>query len=528
MSDYTYPDEFVRKAQSRIRKQMQGNGVDPKDITLNIKRQGMGEFTAETAFQLDMDVQSTESKGRKPAGEQVEPGQMDRAVQGVLAELKDHDTLNDQVKELIKKLPFQGFGAAKQTIPISSLNKVFSELITCNSCQGQGKSQCGQCRGRGRVPCHVCNGTGLLRCPNCNGTGEVEIGGKRQICPQCQGRREIYCYSCQGQREVTCNTCQAKGMITCPTCNGEGANTRNVTITPFAVTQAAINLQDLDYEPKSAANKIGAMILAKGGHMDVAVTKPPVTDEEEDDRAYYQDAPEDKTKTTLYYAAKIPWAVGEILVKTRPYNITFLGKKGAVADSQHFMNDLFDEPFNLLQKAAAKNQKPREMLAKACQTARVSRETLSLVMKKGRKKAMHALHKSYGIGLTKPFIQNMVQAAYQGLNALTRKWRMIGFQIALMIAPILSYIWFYEGYRAMVPSQNIAVQYGADAGVLMAMMITSIACIKLVAWFPYRTLASTLNIPSTTLPPAGRLGHIALGWSFVSWVTGMAWILLVH
>ena len=517
MSNYSYPDEFIKKAEARIRKQLDGNGVDPKTVSLSVKRQGMGNFSAQTSFKTDFDIDKQEKPGRHPIGETVETGKAQPRVQELITEIQDNDTLSEEIKTKIEALPFKGFGAEKNILPLKQHEKVFSEVHICKTCDGHGQSICQTCLGHGQIPCNLCHQHGMIQCPLCNGIGEIYQGSEKKLCTQCHGKREIFCTQCLGQKVMACTSCQGKGTISCSSCHGEGANTFTLSVKPYVQTHSEIHLQKLEYEPKTMANKIGALSLAKGGHIQIDVTKPP--EQEDEQRAYYQDAPEDTGKSTVYYSATAPWAVAEVTIKDTNYNIYFLGYKGAIADSQPFMDAVIEKPLSFLESAGNKDNKPHEMLEKACDH-RVSRETLKSVIKNGRKKAMKDIHQNYKIGFPKTSIQNFVRAAYKGINALTRKWRYIGLEIGLFLSPFISYFWFFEGYRQKVSSAHVYIEYGVDLLVLLAMIATTILCIKVIAWFPYRSLAKKMNIQSTALPPIGDMGKLAIGWSIFSWLTG--------
>jgi DnaJ-class molecular chaperone len=517
MSDYRYPDEFIKKAEARIRKQLDGNGIDPKTVTLTVKRQGMGEFSAQTSFQIDFDIDKREKPGRHPVGETVETGQAQSKVQDLMADIQDNQTVREEIKTRVEALLFKGFGAEKHTIPLKQHEKIFSEIHVCGVCEGRGQSHCQTCRGQGQIPCNLCHQRGMIHCPLCNGVGELQQGGEKKVCTQCHGKREIFCTQCYGQKLMPCPSCQNRGTISCSACHGEGANTLTVAVKPYVETRSEIHLQELEYEPKTMANKIGPLPLAKGGHIQIDVTKPP--EQEEDDRAYHQDAPEDTIKSIVYYSLKTPWAVGEVTINGKGYNIYFLGYKGAIADSQPFMDALIEKPLKLFESAVDKNNKPREFLNKVTDY-RVSRETLKWVIKKGRKRAMKEIHRNYKIGFPTPSIQNFVQAGYKAINALTRKWRYVGLEIGLFLSPFISYFWFFEGYRQKVSTAHIYIEYSVDFIVLLAMIIATILCIKLTAWFPYKNLAQKLGIKSLSLPPIGDTGKLAIGWSIFSWLTG--------
>lgn len=531
MSDYTYPDEFIRKAESRIRKQVTGNGLDPKTISLIVKRQGVGTFTAKTSYDIDVAVTQSSDKGKITKGKIVDQGQTKTEIDQFITDFKDGDAVNQIAKSHIKSLPLNGFGADKMQIPLKDKSLTITEINPCGRCQGQGQSQCQTCHGRGQSQCQLCYGQGLVNCLYCQGLGQIQDGQTMKMCNNCQGKMRVFCTQCHGQKEVPCPPCQAKGRVKCNDCNGDGVNSTHTTAEPYLKISSAINVQELDQEPKTFAAKITPEILAKGGHVDVKETKPPESkdDEKPSELSYYQDE-DDPLKTdidhAIYYAVAMPWAVAGVEVAGKPYNVAFVGKKGAVCDAGHFMDDVLDKSSSLIQDAAHGQGFVAGLLKEACQ-ARVSRETLSLVIKTTRKKAMVELGKSYGIGMTKEFLKSLVQNAYLSLKRVTRRPRYIGLAIGLLFSAVIYYYWFMSGGRDVTSNHPQNMRLAMDGIPLGGGAILTLIMIKAVGFMTFRSVIRDIGLSTTKMPPVGKAGLYGFVGNLLLW-GGFFGYLLIH
>lgn len=519
MTDYNYPAELIKKAETRIRRQLDGNGVDPKEIKLTVKRQGIGTFTAQTSYTIDTDVQANQIKGQKSQGEILESGKTQETIQSYITELQSKDSLSNEIKEQIRALALKGFGASGDVIQLGSHKKTYTEHTPCGTCQAKGQATCGNCHGQGRSQCQLCHARGFVRCLHCQGSGEVQNGEHRQACTYCQGKREIFCTQCHGQKMTSCATCQTKGTISCGSCNGEGKNSLHTSVTPIAKITSAIHLQELDDEPKTFANKVGALALAKGGHIDISEFQP--LDDEEAKKpgelSYYEDdeTPEN-TENQIHFEAKMPWAVAGVEVNKKPYNIAFIGKKGAIADAGHFMDDILDKPFLLLKEAAHGNGFVAGLLKDACET-RVSRETLSAVTTSSRKKAMVTLSKSYEIGLSKQSLHAFVQNSYLALKRVTRRPRYIGLAIGLILSGALYYFWFMNGGRDMTSAHPQNTRWAMDAIPLVIGTLMTLMSIKGVGFITFRSVMRGIGIKTNKMPMAGTAGLHGLIGNLLIW-----------
>ena len=89
------------------------------------------------------------------------------------------------------------------TITWLSVYSAHAELITCRTCGGSGtlhngytagSMTCTTCSGSGReysTATSVTPGYSYSVCPGCRGHRSVRLGGREQVCPQCNGAGEI-------------------------------------------------------------------------------------------------------------------------------------------------------------------------------------------------------------------------------------------------------------------------------------------------------------------------------------------------
>ena len=118
MSDYSYPEELIKKTEKRIRAQLDGNGTKQENVKITVKRQDIGIFTARTSYDIDYAVNTKTASGKVVEGKLVTQGQLQSEITNSIEALKSDKTINDTMVEIIKKLPAQGFGAHKQKLQI--------------------------------------------------------------------------------------------------------------------------------------------------------------------------------------------------------------------------------------------------------------------------------------------------------------------------------------------------------------------------------------------------------------------------
>jgi hypothetical protein len=506
MSDYKYPDDLIKKTDARIQAQLVGNGID--SLSFNIKRQGLSKFSAHTDYTIECKIDTKEHAGKATKGKVVDASAIQSEIKQFISSVQDDDSTNSTIVPQIESLPLKGFGADKTPIQITSKTETFTCHTQCGSCAGKGQSECRICKGQTRQQCPMCHYTGELDCMTCQGRGLIDNNGKQIPCTYCQGRGRIYCTNCNGQKTISCVACNAKGNIPCKTCGGKGEATQITTITPMAMTKSQINVQELDNEPKVLVSKIGALNLAKGGHINIKTVKPPSPDDE-NSAAWYEDKPEVKKKTGVYYTVSVPWAVGEIIYNDKPYNISLVGNKGAVADAGSFMDAILKKPADIMMAAANGQGIVTNLLKDTCEY-QVSRETLTSVVQGKTKQTMMELQKTYGIGLSKQFIQTFVKSAYTATKKITRRPRYIGLGVGLALSAMLYYFWFMRDGRDNFDTQSQAAQYAMDGLILIIGMIFTFGIIKGSAYFAMQSVLKTLNIQIKKIPAAGTAGIYGL------------------
>ena len=512
MDDHSYSQEHIQKAEKKIKSQLEGNGVDPATVKLEIKRQGIAILTAQTSYTLDCHVNMKDIKGKATGGKLVTQGGLQKEIDSFLKEFGEKESVETIAKDKIKSLPLYGFGAENETIDLEAEKKTFTEHVSCKNCQGKGQSQCPQCQGRTYLQCPKCFGRGEKQCHICNGHGKIQEGSEQKQCYECWGKGEVMCITCQGKRQIPCSNCHMKGLIQCHTCGGHGMNSIQATVTPFLKANGAINTGVLEDDAKRMVGKIGGLTLAKAGHIDIKTVKPP--EQEEVERAYYEDEPEDITNNTVFYEANMPWAVADLTVDGKPHDVTFAGQKGAVCESGKFMEQIVEPHVQQLNQALLGHGNAMTAINDAC-ALRVSRETFAMLGKSKTKRTMQQLYKNYPMGWSKSTIQTFVKTSYKALQKATRRPRYIGLAIGLGLALLMNYIWFIGGIDL---SLDIPSNYDMMDGLpfIIGLFITVLA-IKIIGFFIYQSLMKDLGIKSKSAPPMGKAGFYALIGNLLIW-----------
>lgn len=515
MTDYSYPADLTAKASARIQAQLKGNRDDLDKAELVITKQGLGIIKGKTGYDINCTTEQQTETGKSTKGKVVEGGQLQQEVEAHLKALSKEKTYETAALENIKKLPSEGFGADKQTFPLSQGKTVFVEHRTCQTCRGEKQMTCAVCSGNGRSQCHKCAGIGEMNCLLCHGQGQIKVGDQAQQCHECQGRGRVYCNLCHGQKFITCATCQGQGRILCKSCDGKGASSKIITVIPQITTHAEIHIHDLDPEPKRMASLVTPEKLVAGGHIKCKTVKAPEKPEKE--RAYYEDAPEPEKKS-VHYEAELPWAVGEITIDQKPFKLYFAGDKGAVCEADNFMDQALQKPLSLLESAANNSMNTSSDLEEASKY-RFSRETLTAVINGRKKKAALSLHKQYSLGLSKPAIMSAVKNGYLALKKVTRKPRYIGLGIGLCIAVALYAGWFIGGFRSMSEGQDQMIRFGIDGVLFILGGLLTMATIKISGLMALKTVFDKIGVPVTakTMPAVGKAGLYGWGGCLLVW-----------
>lgn len=451
MATYQYPDKLIKNVQNRIHTQLKGNGVSTDEITFDVKRQGLDSFTARTSYQIDCEVKTEKKSGQHQKGKLVPADQIKGEIDQYLQSVKDKKSFEQTVTEKIKSLADKGFGADKQPLILDEETQSFTSHQNCQNCNGKGTNDCMHCRATGRQDCRYCHHLGLMKCPACFGHGTVDVSGKQEPCHQCRGKGRILCPHCQGQKTITCPNCQGKGRFQCKGCEGQGKMSVIQTIKPQAILLSQINIQELEPEPKRMVSKATPLNLAKGGHIDIVTVNPPSDgpEAESNNKAWYEDE-QVVDKSGVFYKADVPWAVIELTYKDKPYNISLIGKKGAIAEADNFMDAILKSPLENLRKAASGEGSVMEGLSQACKY-RVSRETILNLKSSTAKKTMIKLSKTYSIGFSKKAIQDFVKTMRQAMKQATYKYRQFGYGGGLLTGLIVCGVWF-GALRASYPN----------------------------------------------------------------------------
>lgn len=525
MSDYTYPDALLKKTKKRIKDQLEGQNCDLKTLSLTIKRQGQASFTARTSYKIECAVDTKSAAGKVVEGTLVGEGELAGHIEKAIRTIKSDDAIAKIAEEQIKKLPQQGFGADKEQISLGRGKEKITEHQTCRNCQGHAKMPCPTCYGKAYMQCNLCNGYGELQCMMCAGRGQIQnADGSHQTCTNCHGRGRTFCTQCQGQKQIPCTQCQAKGNVVCKSCQGAGAMSKIATIDSVLVTHAQINLQELEPEPKRLVSLATPEKLAAGGHMTIKVTDKPKP-QKEDNKAWYEDEAPAPDTSGVYYAATIPWAVAELSLNNKTYEISFIGNKGAVAECKPFMDQVFMEPLKLISSAAKGEGLVAGLLKDACRY-RVSRETLAAVARGRKKRALQDIMNHYGLGLSHNIAKALVMNSFQALKRVTRRPRYIGLGVGLILCAALNYLWFMGDMRELSMNSPQKTRYAIDGIILFLGMVLSFGSVKAAGYIALQSVMKDIGVPIKQIPAAGTAGIYALAGGLGIWATFSAALIL--
>lgn len=404
---------LIDQALTRIRKQVQGNGLKPADVVLNGAQGQVFEFFGTTSWLLTPKITTARRLGRLSDGHMIGAGQLDAALSDFLGKTAADRHVLGLLQGSVLSRRDQGFGLQDEHIALPQIQKTFIMHEACNSCHGTGGKPCLSCHTTGRITCYRCHGTGGVTCITCSGRGQIITPQGPMPCHACVGRGQTACTVCQGHRAINCPECQGQGKKICESCGGHGWFTQSWTVALAAQSHFRMQTRGLPATLTQLIKRVGAARLAADGHATVNVLL-------ERDAIQFMKHADIAPNASLWYLyrARMPFAVLDITIGKHSIKPAIAGYKGRMVDVPPFMDDMLRTPLRLLTEAQTDGIHAPALLMDAAKY-RAAGDVLRGLLRSTKKHTGKSLMDAYPVGLSQDFAKKFLSAAHIALSKLS-------------------------------------------------------------------------------------------------------------
>lgn len=423
--------ELPQKALKQIRALCAGNGAEADSIQIKGATGTVIECMAINHIELHTDTIEEQKIGHVVVGDMVEnPQSIIEAVKGITGvALKNEETRKFITKILLDR-PDKGFALHAKFFDIEPLNRSFSYLEPCGSCQGQGRTACRTCGGRRQETCNKCHGRTMTPCTYCHSSGYIQSADGKQIqCNRCFGQRQMACNICRKTGVISCRQCKGDGAVKCNNCKGAAVTTRITHLRVKMKTLFEIDRAELPDAVTKVIETQGPKMVAKGH---IKLHAEPVKRED--------------GGLAIQYQAVFPYGDLELTINGKPLKTHLFGYRGKMLRLPNFLDQLIAGNVEHLQDAASGQGDVSSKIRKASRSKLIAKGLVySLTMPS--KKALMALKKKYPMGVSNELLKDIIISSNKGLANVTRKTRMGGIMVGALATALISAAYFMTSLR---------------------------------------------------------------------------------
>lgn len=497
---------LAQSAITRIRKQVQGNGLKPSSVELRGMQGHIHAFFGTTSVHFVPDVREGRRSGRFGDGQIIQPNQVDAAIGDFIGKVAADRGVLAMVHETILARPDRGFGIGGETIPLPQVSRNFIAHEPCPKCRGSGGSPCHNCHGQMRITCYRCHGQGGVPCITCQGRGQILTPHGPATCHACNGRGLSPCPVCQGQRMITCPECQGQGRKVCDACTGHGWTTRNWTVTLTARTVFRLRTYGLPPALVSLIDRVGPARLAADQHARVT----PILGREAEHFSGEADI-DSGAALWFLYRAEMPFAELDIAMGKTGIRPKLAGFRARLVDVPDFMDVLLRPGMEALADAAAGGAASGQKILESARY-RALGDTLRGLVRGTPKRALKSLGESYSLGMSENAAKKIVKDANTALLRLSLWPRTVTMIVMLAAGGALDAGFYLYGLRAraieaFIPASAPAWGAGAvDVALLLTLGVMGTHAIRLAASRASKTVLEGLGVVTGARAPLPKPG----------------------
>jgi len=451
---------LVQSALERVRAIMKGNGV--KLSTISVVSQKITYHTLHAGTYLELKPQNAEkiSPGKIVVGQLVASrDEAMRQVDQAMVQAASSPAAKAQIANVLLSRPDQGFGLARQTVPLDFLKKEFTWHEGCTTCNGTSNAPCQRCQGRRIEPCTKCSGRGLMICPLCRATGLLQ----GQKCTKCHGQRYVPCDLCRRSGMMNCRMCNATGTMKCPTCAGQGWKSHVLTLSAQALTY-------FEYDGKSVPK----------GAADMIETQPALLVTQQRIKVTGRIADDKENVLGANYEVEFPYGDIVFTMGKNEVKANIFGYKGELINFPYVLDKVVLRAVEDLEEAA-RNVGDVAGKIKNATRYRVIAQGFVTASKTSPKKTVEHLLKVYDVGLSQGMAEKIALLADLTTQKITRKPRTYGLLTGLLLVAGLCAGYYLLPVRSKIAGYlpNIKLDFVLDLLPLLLGGIITTICIQM-------------------------------------------------
>lgn len=498
-------EDYAPKILRQLRKILVGNGLKKEEVRLKTVEGAIYTLNGSLSLQPAARVREERVAGRRTAGQVVQAGEAVAAAKAYADGLGKNDGFRQSVRALLQNRPGQGFGISREPIVMEAAAQSFTEHETCRPCQGEGQSPCSVCQARGQKTCDKCRGLRESTCYVCKGQGVANgANGQNTQCYACQGRRVLQCDMCRGTGQSPCPNCNATGRSQCAHCQGNGAATKIIHVNVDAVPDFKIEQAHLPPALYETLLKLSPERLAAKGdllvEMKAAQPQP---------KSYYEQQ-SSHAGWVEHYHAPCPWALATASVKGRALTCHAIGDKARLVNLPPILDDVLKEMIHRLHRAARGQAAPFTVLERACRR-KITRETLPLLLAKGKRKALKTVMHAYPIGLSDGAAKAMISGLSGVIARITRWPTILACLCGCFVNAGLLVVWFFAGGRVgVLPQGQLFIGFIIDIALIAGLAFMAVLIIRQTEKTVLRRCFQRLKLPPQLIARMPRAGYTEL------------------
>jgi hypothetical protein len=425
-------------AREKICAAVDGNKLDPKEVTVHAFEGELLRFSAETILEIRTKT-AEKRQGGKVSGPIVVADAIalkDQINKEYLKIIESRDMARD-IREMVLKRDDQGFAQENIVMPLSFWKKDFVIHEACNTCKSSGKSVCQRCNGLGWEICVQCRKKGMVQCPTCGGGQFVQTpDGGRKSCGGCHGRGEVPCPLCQRRGETQCRTCRTKGATQCPVCNGHG------WVSHLHMVTADLRMK-FDYDREVVPEKVQALMQRLGPKLKEHA-KIEISQLQE-----HVDEDIEKKKISIHYNVELPYGHIEFALGRETFFAFLFGTQAKLTYVSAFLDKVIANGARKLKDSADSRGNVLSNLHVAGEYKTV-RHAILATSRFSKAKAAKTLMKQTPLGLSKEMVQALINDSSRALKNVTRTARGTAFGIGLFSGSGILWLYYFFPLRPKI------------------------------------------------------------------------------
>lgn len=468
-----------KKALKTVRALCAGNGINASSIRINGFDPLYYQAECDIRFVLRPDIKEDTIHGRHPGEVCNSKQEAQQIVHNYMQQLSRDSAFHESLKQSLLSRSDKGLGISKgEKISMTNYQKSMVWHEQCGQCGGQGQTTCHQCQGHRQERCVRCHGTSKIQCVHCGSTGRLRQGDREVQCHYCHGTGQAPCDLCRNTGKTPCRNCGARGVIACKNCGATGWFTHIYQVIVTAVGDMKLKRDQI---PQSLGNflerTIGKMAEKKAIKIESAG----------------QNVVADQEGLNMTYDVSFPYGEVDFLLKDKPVSAAVFGYNAKLINLPPVLDRLITPGMSKLENAAKQKGDIAKQLKEASKYKIIALGLLQAA-RYSMKKTAFLIKRKYPMGVSDKTIQAIAKYADKATTDISKKPRMIGMIIGLMVSAILF------GSYIMLPLRSMA------AGHIANPMLHSALDLLLVGICSYLTILVSQLVAKNAMQTA--LGHL--------------------